>query len=87
MAIRKDVLSKEPFCRECRKQGKLHRAYEVDHIIPLHKGGDATDLSNLAPLCAECHKTKTARDMGHRERVTIGADGWPIAEVSVNSKA
>ena len=78
MAMRREVFAAEPFCRLCAKAGKLHRAYELDHIVPLHKGGDAIALQNLQPLCRECHKDKTAKDMGHRGSVEIGADGWPI---------
>lgn len=34
---------------------------EIDHIIPLYKGGSDT-LDNAQPLCRECHGRKTAED-------------------------
>ena len=35
--------------------------YEIDHKIPLNKGG-FNDLSNLQILCRKCHKSKTKSD-------------------------
>lgn len=57
------VLHSEPLCRECKKNGRLTAATEVDHIIPLSKGG-TNELSNLQPLCHECHSRKTASEDG-----------------------
>jgi 5-methylcytosine-specific restriction protein A len=71
------LLRNEPLCRMCRAKDRITPATELDHIIPLSKGGrDHED--NLQPLCAECHKEKTAEDFGHNRWPTIGADGWPI---------
>lgn len=50
---------------------------EVDHVIPLHKGGPDDD-TNLQGLCGGCHKAKTATDMGYRPRISFGAQGQPI---------
>lgn len=75
--IRAQWLSEHPLCEHCERKGRVTAATEVDHIVPLSKGGEDDD-SNRQSLCAECHKAKTAQDMGHRERVTIGADGMPI---------
>ena len=41
-------------CRECGKAARL----EVDHVIPLHKGGTNLD-DNLQSLCRKCHRRKT----------------------------
>ena len=35
---------------------------EVDHIIPIHKGGASLGLDNHQVLCYECHKKKTKID-------------------------
>lgn len=52
----REMLSREPWCGLC---GRM--ATEIDHVIPLAKGGtDAT--ANLQPLCASCHKAKTGRE-------------------------
>lgn len=41
---------------------KPHRL-EVDHIVPIFKGGLPLDLANLQCICYDCHKTKTKVDM------------------------
>jgi hypothetical protein len=46
-------------CGHCQQQ--LSSTYEVDHIIPLYKGG-SNDLTNLVSLCPNCHRKKTAMD-------------------------
>jgi 5-methylcytosine-specific restriction protein A len=66
-----------PTCAHCKAKGWLTPATEVDHVIALINGG-ADDDANLQSLCAEHHKEKTAKDLGHKRRVQIGPDGWPI---------
>jgi len=46
-------------CGHCQQQ--LSSTYEVDHIVPLYKGG-TNDLTNLVSLCPNCHRKKTALD-------------------------
>jgi 5-methylcytosine-specific restriction endonuclease McrA len=36
---------------------------EVDHIIPIYKGGPSIGLSNHQVICYTCHKKKTKEDM------------------------
>ena len=66
-----------PLCVKCEETGKVSLATELDHIIPLFKGG-SDEPDNWQSLCKEHHRDKTAIDMGHRPRVTVGADGWPV---------
>ena len=51
-----------PLCVHCTERGLVSLALELDHIIPLHKGG-RDDETNLQGLCVECHKGKTAQDL------------------------
>lgn len=41
----------------------IREATEVDHVVPLAKGG-TDDASNLVAINAVCHARKTARDRG-----------------------
>jgi 5-methylcytosine-specific restriction enzyme A len=46
-------------CSTCKQL--LDASYEIDHIIPLYKGGN-NDLNNLQALCRNCHGQKTIND-------------------------
>ena len=49
---RRAALEKDGYrCRSCGKAGVL----QVDHIQPLHVGGEPYGLENLQSLCVECH--------------------------------
>ena len=49
----------------CNLTGKLE-AYDLDHRVPLWKGGEDTE-DNLQALCPACHRVKT--DMERVERM------------------
>jgi len=73
--LRKRLLTANPLCVECQRQGRVTAATSLDHIIPRSKGGNE-DPANLQGLCADCHRDKTVRDRGHR--VTYGCDASGI---------
>ena len=50
----------EPLCRRCLAAGKLNTAVCIDHKVPISQGGSMHDPDNLQPLCAACHKLKSA---------------------------
>ena len=50
-------------CQSCGKAGRL----ECDHILPVHKGGEFWEPSNLQALCRPCHFAKTARENSRRK--------------------
>lgn len=46
---------------------------EVDHIVPLHRGGDAYDLANLQVLTRDEHIRKTA---GENRKPDPARNAW-----------
>lgn len=83
VALRHQVRVEEPFCRICEAKGVYTLSTEIDHIVPLAKGG-TNDRSNLQALCAQCHEAKSLRDRGARPKQALDADGWPVRDESAN---
>jgi 5-methylcytosine-specific restriction protein A len=52
------VLARDLICKACNQQA----ATEADHVVPIARGGDVWELSNLQGLCARCHAVKTRRE-------------------------
>lgn len=69
-------LRANPLCKHCLAKGLVTQAAEVDHVIPLFKGGADCFETNAQGLCQPCHREKTARDKG--ARAATGLDGWPL---------
>jgi len=69
--LRPAQLLREPFCRECAKEGKRIRASVVDHVVP-HRGDWRlfTDPANHQSLCDYHHNAKTMREMNERRAKT-----------------
>lgn len=51
-------------CAHCATIGRVEPATEVDHVVPIRRGGARLDPANLQALCKRCHSRKTmAEDM------------------------
>src|SRR5687768_6538332 len=57
--LRRYVLSQQPLCAECERQGRIRASLDVDHV---DNDASNNDLSNLEALCHSCHSRKTRRD-------------------------
>ena len=68
--LRKSVLAETPLCAAC---GRV--ATDVDHRVPLFKGGEPFDRANLQALCRRCHKRKSAGEQSKAPRICV--HGWP----------
>ena len=42
------------------------KLYDVDHIVPVYKGGGCANLSGLQTLCWKCHLKKSALEAAER---------------------
>jgi 5-methylcytosine-specific restriction protein A len=60
--VRAQVLMKEPYCRECRRSGRVELATMVDHIDRIQAGGSRVAASNLQPLCEYHHAVKRQKE-------------------------
>ena len=60
-------LMANPLCCDCQAEGVIRQADEVDHDVPLWKGG-ADDESNYKSRCKPHHAAKTAREAADRAR-------------------
>ena len=78
VAQRARRLAAEPRCRDCVARGRTVAATVPDHIIPLSQGGTDTD-DNIRCLCGDCHKIRTAEQLGHSVSQGSDIDGRPLA--------
>jgi len=67
--VRAIQLARHPACNRCGAP-----ADEVDHVIPRAIGGAMYDPVNHQSLCVDCHRAKTAQEMG---RTLAGRAGQP----------
>ena len=76
--FRRRMLRGNPLCALCLAEGRTVPATELDHIVPRHRGGQTMDKNNVQPLCADHHRTKTAKDLGvHRNQLMPCVHGVP----------
>lgn len=85
-ATRLRIWSRDPHCAMCRKLVEYPAGFELDHRVPLFKGGDNSD-ENLQVLCVApkdgsgrtgCHDKKTEKDLGYKPRAKFDAQGRVI---------
>ena len=72
-STKKLVAAKQQWkCGQCGRV--LDETYEIDHIIPLYRGG-SNDAINLMALDPICHRKKTNADR-HESLAPMGQVGW-----------
>lgn len=68
--FRKQILNKEPLCRQCDANGLVVQAKVVDHIVRIEDGGAKLDEKNVQPLCAKCHNSKSGKEAhGFKQKI------------------
>ena len=60
--LRARRIANEPLCRDCLEYGLERPSQEVDHIVPLSKGGTDDDR-NIRCLCKPCHAARTRAEL------------------------
>lgn len=56
------VWTKDPRCNGCGRLTMFPQGFQLDHIVPLYKGGEDHE-DNCQVLCHECHHDKTEQDI------------------------
>ncbi len=69
-------MREQPLCPDCEAIGVIRVWDEVDHTIPLERGG-TNDRDNRVGLCKPHHEAKTAQDRGYKAKTPCDAEGWP----------
>lgn len=64
--LRRVVLQRDPVCKGC----ELEVSTEVDHIMPLERGGK-NELTNLQGLDKTCHSRKTAFEQRIKDPIEV----------------
>ena len=59
---RKRWFALHPLCVHCEQRGRTTIATQLDHVVPLFRGG-VDDDSNFQSLCLACHQAKTADEL------------------------
>ncbi|MEJ7742080.1 MAG: HNH endonuclease signature motif containing protein [Nocardioidaceae bacterium] len=52
--LRARILRGHPLCGICTKE----LATEIDHVVPVSRGGAMWDIANLQPACFACNRSK-----------------------------
>ena len=64
----------DPNCKACGTLTNYPDGFQLDHKVPLFKGG-ADEDENLQVLCIKCHDAKTMKDTGKCERLAFDDSG------------
>lgn len=59
-ALRRQVLSEDPFCKFCKMENIATENTIADHIVPISMGGNKWDRNNIQGICAHHHNTKSS---------------------------
>ena len=73
--VRRLILDRDGW--RCRACGKASGRLQVDHVVPIDRGGEPWALDNLQALCGGrngCHARKTAGE--NRRQLTADETAW-----------
>ena len=73
--IRKRIYRRDKFrCVICHSRIDL----EIDHILPISRGGSADDEKNLQLLCRDHHLRKTEKETAQRDPLHDERKEWDV---------
>lgn len=56
------------YFKRLKRRVPKDRRPEVDHIVPIYKGGQSLGLDNHQAICYTCHKDKTKKDLSRKRK-------------------
>jgi hypothetical protein len=78
-AMRARVMTRDNgLCQPCKRSGRLTLALQADHIIALVNDGIDNE-ANMEAICVQCHRAKTALDLGYATKHGCDRKGMPAA--------
>ena len=80
--IRARILMRDPFCVPMLTHDTKLASTQVDHIVPIHKGGSATADDNLQGICDDCHARKTLIENTTTQFTEFCIHGFPLYDPS-----
>ena len=60
--VRASKLRQDPWCEQCKSEGRATPAEMVDHRVRLRDGGARVAPDNLTSMCHACHNAKRSRE-------------------------
>lgn len=83
---RNNLIKPIDFCYSCNKEFERENL-ELDHVVPVYIDlKKALDITNLSPMCSECHLAKTKLEQVRETRTAAGAKFLPLLTVPRISK-
>lgn len=55
-------------CYMCGREQQEDETFDLEHIMPIHKGGSKNDMDNLGLICAEDHEIKSKAEAAEANR-------------------
>jgi 5-methylcytosine-specific restriction protein A len=76
--IRAQVFARDNYRCQIKLPGCTGAAEEIDHIVPIGKGGALLELTNLRAACVWCNQSRTLynRTHGSQEGERPAANDW-----------
>lgn len=76
-AVEKRIVAARQHWRCAHCHDMLAASFEVDHVVPLHLGGEDSHETNAEALCRDCHARKTqGEEVARLKRAHRLRYGW-----------
>ncbi len=76
--LRKQVLTEEPLCKRCEREGRVTESTIVDHVIPIDQRPDLRlERSNCESMCKAHHDAEKQQEDRRGFSTGVDASGWP----------